>query len=77
MTRRLVRRAVDLLEPDATPATPAELARWTGMSDDFVRDDIKAGVIQAKNVARPGARRQIYLVPALEAARYLRTFGAL
>ena len=77
MTKRLHRRAVDLLLEDATPATPGELARWTGMSDDFVRADIRAGVVHAKNVARPGAQRPVYLVPAHEAVRYLRQMGAI
>jgi hypothetical protein len=76
MTTRLQRCAADLLIAGAPPATPGELARWTGMSDDFVRDDIKAGVVKAKNVARPG-RRAVYLVPVDEAVRYLRDMGAL
>ena len=75
MTKRLHRRAVDLLLEDATPATPGELARWTGMSDQFVRADIRAGLLKAKNVAR--GRRPVYLVPVDEALRYLRQMGAL
>lgn len=77
MTTRIHRQAADLLLDGATPATPGELARWTGMSDDFVRDDIRAGVVKARNVARPGARRPIYLVPVEEAVRYLRQMCAL
>lgn len=40
-------RAVDLLAEHAAPATPIEIARWTGMSDHFVRDDIRTGVLPA------------------------------
>lgn len=75
MTKRLHRQAVDLLLEGATPATPGELARWTGMSGAFIRADIRAGVVKARNVAH--GRRPVYLVPVIEAIRYLRQMGAL
>jgi hypothetical protein len=71
--RRLSRRAVDLLEVDATPVRPWELALWTGFSEAFIRDDIRHGIVQATKVTRRG--RHVYVVPVPEAIRYLRTLG--
>lgn len=72
--RRLSRRAMDLLLADATqPVRLSEIARWSGFSEDFVREDARAGIVNAIKVQRRG--RHVYVVPVPEAIRYLRTLG--
>jgi hypothetical protein len=72
--RRLERRAIDLMLQDTTqPVRLSEIARWSGFSEAFVREDARSGVIQAIKIERRG--RYIYVVPVPEAIRYLRTLG--
>ena len=70
---RALRLPKDLLEEGAWPATTTELARWTGMSDDFIRREEDAGAI--KGVRTRGGGRLLF--PAPEAVRYLREMGVL
>lgn len=72
--RRLARRAVDLLLKDTTePVRLGEIARWSGFSEAFIREDARSGILAAMKVGRRGRHR--YVVPVPEAIRYLRTLG--
>jgi hypothetical protein len=65
---------MDLLLEDATqPVRLSEIARWSGFSEAFVRDDARNGVVVAVKVQRRG--RYVYVVPVPEAIRYLRSLG--
>lgn len=72
--RRQVRQAGDLLRPETTqPARIGELARWSGLSENYIREDIRLEKIVAIKMARHG--RYFYVVPVPEAIRYLRSVG--
>ena len=51
------------------PWTTTDLARWTGMSADFVLDEIRAGELQAARFGRH------YRIAFTEVLRYLREKG--
>lgn len=71
--RRALRKAKDLLDDCAPPATTKELARWTGMSEDFIRKDEHSGVVKGIRTARGGR----LLFGRVEAVRYLQQMGVL
>ncbi len=62
------------MRQNANPLTTGEFARLLGVSAQFIRDEIKAGYLQAYLVGR-GRQRQ-YRIPWPEAKRYAEGIGA-
>jgi excisionase family DNA binding protein len=69
------RLLADLTQDQGRPLTTREVAYLTGMSPTFIREEIRAGELQAAVVGR--GRKRVFRIPHREAQRYLRRLGLL
>jgi hypothetical protein len=71
----MTRARIDLTQQDGQPISTGQLAAVIGMSDDFIRLEIKNGELTARRVGR-GLRRE-YRICWAEARRYCLRLGFL
>jgi excisionase family DNA binding protein len=70
-----VRQIRDLVEEAGSPLTTRELAEITGMSQTFIRNEIRSGELQAVALGR--GKKRVFRILFAEAQRYVRQLGLL
>ena len=70
-----VRTLEHLAKNEGPPLSTGELAHICGMSQTFLRDEIRNGYLHAIRVGH--GRRSVFRIPFTEARRYVRQLGLL
>jgi len=70
-----VRRIRDLGGADGSPLTTRELAEITGMSQTFIRSEIRSGELRAVALGR--GKKRVFRIRFREAQRYVRQLGLI
>jgi hypothetical protein len=65
----------DLAHGHGRPLGTRELAEMIGMSQTFIRSEIRAGHLRAVPVGR--GRKRVFRIPVHEARRYAKALGLL
>jgi excisionase family DNA binding protein len=68
-------RVRDLAGNDGAPLTTRELAEIIGMSQTFIRNEIRSGELKAVALGR--GKKRVFRISFSEAQRYVRQLGLL
>lgn len=71
--RLRLRRLSDLSNGDDQPLSTSELAQMIGMSQTFVREEIRAGHLRA--IAVGHGRKRVFRIPVSDARNYAQKLG--
>jgi excisionase family DNA binding protein len=71
--RKAERRLTDLAMRDGPPLTTTELAKMTGMSPTFIREEIRTGHLRAARIGR--GQKCVFRIPIGDARAYASRLG--